>query len=1073
MNLSFKNKLSVFTYILLFVFSTTISFSNIQAAQGVPTVLSYQGKLTDSGGNPLGGGGTNYYFKFSIWDNPTPGSGTKLWPSTSPTATQLTVRQGTFSVDIGDDTYPDALNYNFNTNSKIYLQVEVSGDGITYETLAPRSAISSSAFSQVANSINGTADSSFGTTTPFANTLISALSTAVNKAVMTIKGAVGQVANLFNILDSNNNSLFTVTAGGNVGVGTSTPVEKLVVNGNANFAGNLFINSGGSSTANVYAGSASDAPGWGGVWIGSNANTHTVSNYSILSNGGGMFFNAASGNNVYFRINNSDKAVITSAGNLGIGTSSPATLLHIYNTSNASASGQETLRLTSTHTSATIGSGASINFTDLTFPSNVSSFIRDYTFGPANTGLAFGAGWPNASIKMVIDGSGNVGVGTSTPSSKLSVVGTSTMNALGINTVSGPFFPLEVQSDQNGPVINMRSRAGGNVGFQFSIADSSVTTNNYNKAGLFYSGDGSNFGRGSLFLVNNNTADNSNATIADARLAILSGGNVGIGTTTPGSKLDVWGNLNVGTSSTPALFVNTATGKVGIGTTTPSAKLEVYSSTNSVLALDGYGTRWTITSAGSNTLWFQNSTTGTNNMRLTNTGLGVMTGASIAPAASLHAGIFTSGVSEVLRLTNAYTATNGTGASMMFNVNRTTSGLTNVAGVAGLITDVTDNAYKGALTFYTADNTTPVERMRIDNVGNVGIGTTTPSAKLAIAGTSGSAVDLFTVASSTNARYLTVTSAGGIGFGTGAITGMATFAPVTDNTNGIITIASKNGSTQNNTLTLTANQGGGGELFSTNSFNMTISQGTFNVKTSSGGVTVLTVNNSRASVGIGTTTPNDKLQVIGDIRVGTSTSNGCIKSFDGTGIIGTCSSDERLKTDIADLSDGMLDKLVNLKVVTYRWNDTAKDLNKVDTSVTNYGLIAQNVEQFLPDLVSTDSNGYKQVNYSRIPLYLLKSVQELSKKVAGLFDGSAQIKVKELCIEDVCVTKQQLQQMLQNQNIQPVVNTVIQTNDNPVSTVSDATSTVSTDNVPTDTPSESTPVSEQQTQVETETIVAE
>ena len=394
------------------------------------------------------------------------------------------------------------------------------------------------------------------------------------------------------------------------------------------------------------------------------------------------------------------------------------------------------------------------------------------------------------------------------------------------------------------------------------------------------------------------------------------------------------------------------------------------------------------------------------------------------------------------------------------------------------------------------------ERMRIDSSGNIGIGTTTINARLQLntsASTKGLIIqaatsqlsNLFEVQDSAGTAKLFVDASGYLNsgysdfrlYGNGGQpifrgldgwTGVwSDAAPTTyfqtGRNGGNTTFSAFVGSSIGRLSFQVDNSGSNGILFGTG--NTALPNGYFEVR--QGTVTNLVIARSTGNVGIGTTTPNDKLQVIGDIRVGTSTSNGCIKSFDGTGIIGTCSSDERLKTDIADLSDGMLDKLVNLKVVTYRWNDTAKDLNKVDTSVTNYGLIAQNVEQFLPDLVSTDSNGYKQVNYSRIPLYLLKSVQELSKKVAGLFDGSAQIKVKELCIEDVCVTKQQLQQMLQNQNIQPVVNTFIQTTDNSVNTTSDATSTVSTDNVSADIPSESVPVSEQQTQVETEIIVAE
>ena len=148
---------------------------------------------------------------------------------------------------------------------------------------------------------------------------------------------------------------------------------------------------------------------------------------------------------------------------------------------------------------------------------------------------------------------------------------------------------------------------------------------------------------------------------------------------------------------------------------------------------------------------------------------------------------------------------------------------------------------------------------------------------------------------------------------------------------------------------------------------------------------------STGNVGIGITTPADLLQVFGDVRLGTTGSNGCIKDFAGTGIAGTCSSDERLKTNVVNLSDDYLDRMNKLNVITYNWNESANTLNKVDTSVTNYGLLAQNVEQFFPELVTVDSNGYKQVNYSRLPLYLLKSLQELTKKVASMFDGTAKV----------------------------------------------------------------------------------
>ncbi len=52
------------------------------AVAGVAKYLSYQGRLTDTSGNPLGGAGTNYCFRFSIYEDATVGApDTKDWPS--------------------------------------------------------------------------------------------------------------------------------------------------------------------------------------------------------------------------------------------------------------------------------------------------------------------------------------------------------------------------------------------------------------------------------------------------------------------------------------------------------------------------------------------------------------------------------------------------------------------------------------------------------------------------------------------------------------------------------------------------------------------------------------------------------------------------------------------------------------------------------------------------------------------------------------------------------------------------------------------------------------------------------
>jgi len=134
-----------------------IIFWDAIAATGTPSVITYEGRLTDASGNLLGGSGTRYYFKFSIWDNETVASGSRLWPSSAPGTASTTVRQGVFTVDIGDPAEtPDLLTYNFNDNDTVYLQVEVSSaSGGPFETLGPRQRITSAGFAINAETVDG------------------------------------------------------------------------------------------------------------------------------------------------------------------------------------------------------------------------------------------------------------------------------------------------------------------------------------------------------------------------------------------------------------------------------------------------------------------------------------------------------------------------------------------------------------------------------------------------------------------------------------------------------------------------------------------------------------------------------------------------------------------------------------------------------------------------------------------------------------------------------------------------------------------------------------------------------
>jgi len=137
----------------------------------------------------------------------------------------------------------------------------------------------------------------------------------------------------------------------------------------------------------------------------------------------------------------------------------------------------------------------------------------------------------------------------------------------------------------------------------------------------------------------------------------------------------------------------------------------------------------------------------------------------------------------------------------------------------------------------------------------------------------------------------------------------------------------------------------------------------------------LVLGSTSVSVGIGTSAPNTKLQVVGNIRVGTGGTLGCVQRFDGTSIAGTCASDARLKTDIRPL-DEVLAKVAQLRPVSYRWRADEFPDRHFGTGV-NVGLLAQDVERVFPELVSTDEQGYKMVSTSELPYLTLAAVREL------------------------------------------------------------------------------------------------
>ncbi|MFH1688070.1 MAG: tail fiber domain-containing protein [bacterium] len=112
---------------------------------------------------------------------------------------------------------------------------------------------------------------------------------------------------------------------------------------------------------------------------------------------------------------------------------------------------------------------------------------------------------------------------------------------------------------------------------------------------------------------------------------------------------------------------------------------------------------------------------------------------------------------------------------------------------------------------------------------------------------------------------------------------------------------------------------------------------------------------SNGNVGINETNPLYKLDVDGDIQ--------CTHVYE--------TSDVRLKRSIGHI-DHALDKVENIRGVSFEWTD------EVDSDDgRQLGVIAQEVETVLPELVSTDSEGYKSVDYGKLTAVLIEAVKEL------------------------------------------------------------------------------------------------
>ncbi len=303
-------------------------------------------------------------------------------------------------------------------------------------------------------------------------------------------------------------STMIVNDAGNVGIGTTSPGQKLEVNGNTSIDGNLYVSSPGGAwlsgktgTNGITAASAQTASAYTPILRQTTASGNVVALGGLGDGFGFTTYNAArTANGVdYFPLWFS-----TTNGYVGIGNSAPGYTLDVSGTG---------------------------NFTGVVNVGTPTSASNAATKAYVDSAVAGASGqWTTGSGLIYYNG-GNVGIGTSGPGAKLEIDGNTSAPALSIQDGSGI---------DNGPAYGMvnLSRA----------ADTTKADIAFIRTGIYVWQMG--------YVQNSNTFGifpwNFSGTQGTPAMAFTTGGNVGIGTTSPGTKLQVNGEIlaNEGTWGT-------------------------------------------------------------------------------------------------------------------------------------------------------------------------------------------------------------------------------------------------------------------------------------------------------------------------------------------------------------------------------------------------------------------------------------------------------------------------------------------------------------------------------------------
>jgi hypothetical protein len=178
--------------------------------------------------------------------------------------------------------------------------------------------------------------------------------------------------------------------------------------------------------------------------------------------------------------------------------------------------------------------------------------IKAQSINVTPTGVGIGTATPTQKLDVAgnVAASGNITAGGTLTTGGSVTVGSSlsTVGSLSAgNGVGGPQgnFEIFTYTDANAaPLMSLRSRYDGVGKYGMIRFGDASQTSNYQKGALIYEST-TPVGRGRFHIALENTDGSGSVALSDAKVTVLSNGNVGIGSTTPADKLVVAGNLTV------------------------------------------------------------------------------------------------------------------------------------------------------------------------------------------------------------------------------------------------------------------------------------------------------------------------------------------------------------------------------------------------------------------------------------------------------------------------------------------------------------------------------------------------